>query len=103
MNNTDTLTKASLTDSLSQVTGLPRVESLKIIESFFETIASSLENGYEVKINGFGIFRLRDKSARPGRNPLTKEPVEIEERRVVSWTASKKLKGRTQANERKDK
>ena len=99
----NTLTKATLTDSLSQVTGLPQVESRKIIEEFFNTISSSLADGYEVKLNGFGKFSLRDKPARPGRNPLTMEPVEIESRRVVTWSPSKKLKGRTQINEPKNK
>ena len=63
------LTKLDLAIGLSERIGLSRVESKEIVELFFEEIRKSLECGENVHISGFGNFDLRDKDARPGRNP----------------------------------
>jgi len=63
-----------------------------MIDAFFDRIAESLETGTEVKISGFGNFQLRNKSARPGRNPKTGQMIPIDARRVVTFHASQKLK-----------
>ena len=57
-----------------------------------ETIKETLINGEEVKVSGFGNFQLKDKPARPGRNPRTGEDVEISARRVVTFKSGQKLK-----------
>ena len=72
--------------------GLNKREAKDLIDSFFETISASLDAGVDVKISGFGNFQLREKSARPGRNPKTGELVPISARRVVTFHASQKLK-----------
>jgi integration host factor subunit alpha len=59
---------------------------------FFEGIKNTLGQGVAVKISGFGKFGLRDKSGRPGRNPKTGEAAPIKARRVVTFSASQKLK-----------
>ena len=56
------------------------------------TKAELSDAGVDVKISGFGNFQLREKSARPGRNPKTGELVPILARRVVTFHASQKLK-----------
>jgi len=86
------ITKAELALSLYEELGLNKRESKEFVEQFFETIKSSLENGNSVKLSGFGNFGLRDKSARPGRNPKTGEEIPISARRVVTFKASQKLK-----------
>lgn len=91
---TETLTKASLSDALSEVTGFPKTESQKFVETFFNKIADALVNGEDVKLSGFGRFSLRDKVSRPGRNPITMESVEIVARRVVTWNQGNKLSKR---------
>ena len=68
-----------------------------LIELFFETVSTQLEKGQEVKLSGFGNFCLRDKTARPGRNPKTGEEVMVSARRVVTFKPSQKL--RTQVGE----
>ena len=64
---------------------------------FFEVIKLELENGNDVKISGFGNFNLRDKAARPGRNPKTGEDVTISERRVVTFKSGLKLRSKLEA------
>ena len=78
------LTKADLTEHLFDELGLNKREAKEIVEQMFESIKESLEKGEQVKISGFGKFELKDKEARPGRNPKTGEDVSISARRVVT-------------------
>lgn len=87
-----TLTKAELSDLLFEKVGLNKREAKDMVEAFFEEISSALEMGDGVKLSGFGIFELREKPERPGRNPKTGEDVPIKARRVVTFHASAKLK-----------
>ncbi|WP_028454151.1 integration host factor subunit alpha [Chitinilyticum litopenaei] len=88
-----TLTKADLADMLFDKVGLNKREAKDMVEAFFDEIRSSLADGDEVKLSGFGNFQLRDKPQRPGRNPKTGEEIPISARRVVTFHASQKLKG----------
>ena len=92
MSDAGTITKAELSDALFDQVGLNKREAKDLIDSFFETVGQSLQSGVDVKISGFGNFQLREKSARPGRNPKTGELVLISARRVVTFHASQKLK-----------
>ncbi|GAA4896676.1 integration host factor subunit alpha [Ferrimonas pelagia] len=88
------LTKADLTNHLVNHRQLKVAEARELVDTFFEEIRGSLEQGEDVKLSGFGVFHLRDKNARPGRNPKTGEEHEISARRVVTFSAGGKLKGR---------
>ena len=68
---------------------------------FFESLKKNLEEGKDVKISGFGNFILREKNARPGRNPKTGEEVLIKERRVVTFKSGLKLKNKLEGYEGK--
>ena len=92
MSDAGTITKAELSDALFDQVGLNKREAKDLIDSFFETVGQSLQSGVDVKISGFGNFQLREKSARPGRNPKTGELVPISARRVVTFHASQKHK-----------
>ncbi len=87
-----TLTKANLAERLFDDLGLNKREAKEMVELFFEEIKSSLENGKQVKLSGFGNFDLRDKSERPGRNPKTGEDIPVSARRVVTFRPGQKLK-----------
>lgn len=87
-----TVTKADLAKQIMDHLGLNMRESKDMVEAFFAEIANCLESGEEVKLSGFGTFQLRDKSARPGRNPKTGEEVLVTARRVISYYPSTTLK-----------
>ncbi len=91
------LTKAAMAEAIYNELGINRREAKELIELFFETVSTQLEKGQEVKLSGFGNFCLRDKTARPGRNPKTGEEVMVSARRVVTFKPSQKL--RTQVGE----
>ncbi len=93
---TPALTKAQLSDLLFEQIGLNKRESKDMIDAFFDLIASSLVDGTDVKISGFGNFQIRTKAPRPGRNPRTGEAIPIQARRVVTFHASHKLKEQIQ-------
>jgi integration host factor subunit alpha len=89
----DSVTKAELADVLFERLGLNKREAKDMVDYFFEEVREALERGEDVKLSGFGIFNLREKSQRPGRNPKTGEEIPITARRVVTFHASNKLKG----------
>tara|TARA_B100000886_G_C20425512_1_gene493765 strand:- start:1647 stop:1958 length:312 start_codon:yes stop_codon:yes gene_type:complete len=96
-----TITKNTLVEMLHNEVGLNKREAKEFIELFFESLKKNLENGNDVKISGFGNFTLREKNARPGRNPKTGEEVLIKERRVVTFKSGLKLKNKLEGYEGK--
>lgn len=94
-----TITKIELSEAIFDNVGLNKREAKEMIDSFFEIIAKNLERGIDVRISGFGNFQLRNKTARPGRNPKTGESIPISARRVVTFHASQKLKDAIDSNE----
>ena len=95
---TPALTKAQLAELLFDQIGLNKRESKDMVEAFFELVHDSLVQGTDVKLSGFGNFQIRQKAARPGRNPRTGEIIPIEARQVVTFHASAKLKGMVQGD-----
>lgn len=86
-----TITKAELSDKLSNKFSLDKKVSIQVIDGVFEELRLFLEKGQEVKLSGFGVFSVKDKNSRPGRNPRTGEDVTISARRVVTFHPGKKL------------
>lgn len=95
----NTIKKLDLVNHLHDTLGLNKVESKELVEAFFQEIKQSLKNNEDVKISGFGSFKILNKKERPGRNPKTGEPVTISARKVVTFKASQKLRKRIAINE----
>mgnify|MGYP006214739439 CR=1 FL=1 len=91
---TVTLTRADLCEAVHDEVGLSRQECSGLVERTLELIVESLERGETVKLSGFGVFQVREKRARMGRNPKTGEPAAINPRRVISFRASQIMKSR---------
>lgn len=92
--NTDTLTRAEIAEAIYRRVGMSRAEALIFVESILEHVALAMGRGENVKIAGFGTFRLSDKNERIGRNPKTGKEVPVTARRVVTFKASEMLKQR---------
>ena len=86
------ITKLQLADHLHKKMGLPKKDCLDFVNSFFNEISNSLENGEEVKLSGFGTFSLLIKKARPGRNPKNGKEYTISARTSVSFKPGRKLR-----------
>jgi len=91
------LTRADMAESLFDELGLHKNEARELVNSFFEELIASLAVGEQVKLSGFGNFDIRDKNARPGRNPKTGEEIPITARRVVTFRPGEKLRARVEA------
>jgi integration host factor subunit alpha len=87
------MTKAEIVQALyNRVGGFSRKESAELVDLVFEMLKETLGRGEKIKVSGFGNFVLRDKRQRPGRNPQTGQPINISERRVLTFKASQILK-----------
>lgn len=87
-----TLTKVELAAALHRKLGLGQREAMELVIAFFDEISSGLARRDKVKLSGFGTFRLREKTERPGRNPRTGQAVAVCARRVVTFGPSRGLK-----------
>ncbi len=90
----ETLTRADLAEAVHDEVGLTRQDCAGLVERTLDLVAEALEQGEMVKLSGFGVFQVRAKRARVGRNPKTGEPAPIDPRRVISFRASQVMKAR---------
>ncbi|MEM5372795.1 integration host factor subunit alpha [Paraburkholderia azotifigens] len=97
--HTRTVRKAELVAALCDCVGLTRQEATEMVESFFEIVRDTLAAGDAVKLAGFGVFQLRDKPPRPGRNPQTGVAAPIAARRIVKFRASAQLQARVERDD----
>ena len=86
------MNKAELISAVAEKTGLSKKDSEKAINATFDTITLSMEAGEKVQLVGFGAFDIKERAARIGRNPKTKEEIEIPVSRVPVFKAGKALK-----------
>ena len=86
------MTKTELIAAVAAKAGLTKKDAEKVIAATFETITESLTKGDKVQVSGFGIFEVRTREARTGRNPRTKETIQIPATRLPVFKASKALK-----------
>lgn len=87
-----TLTKDVLIEMIRDKIGYPVKEAKEILEMILEEVKLKLEDGQDVKISGFGKWAIKEKRARPGRNPHTGKRIEISARKVVTFHPSDKLR-----------
>lgn len=85
-------TKKVLVEELASEKGLSKKDATEIVNFLFDQMSSTLEKGGTVDISGFGKFTVKERAARTGINPLTKEKIEIKATKVPGFKASKALK-----------
>lgn len=88
----DCLTKADLIDSIYDNLPFDKQKATQIVEDWIELIKEGLSRDSKVMISGFGVFEVKDKHARPGRNPQTGDKITLSARRVVKFKASQILR-----------
>ena len=91
------VTRADLYQAIYQKIGLSRTQSATLVELVLKEITDCLERGETVKLSSFGLFVVRKKGQRMGRNPKTGEEVPISPRRVIVFKSSAILKQRINA------
>lgn len=86
------LTKAQIVENIQDQTGLTKIKATETVETLLEIIKSSLSTGENVLVSGFGKFCVKEKKQRKGRNPATGAEMMLDERRVVTFKCSGKLR-----------
>jgi nucleoid DNA-binding protein len=81
--------KSDIAGRIKDNTALDKQQANTITDQIIDIIKSSLAAGDTIQISGFGNFKVRRKSARPGRNPKTLQTYLITARKVVTFSASK--------------
>jgi DNA-binding protein HU-beta len=84
--------KNELVNAVAEGADLSKVDATKAVESVFETIISSLRQGIDVRLVGFGTFTVTNRAATTGRNPRTGEKINIPASRQAKFRAGKALK-----------
>jgi len=86
------MNKAELTSAVADKTGLTKKDSDAAISAVFEVIEGALKGGDKVQLVGFGSFEVKQREARIGRNPKTKEQINIPASKSPAFKAGKALK-----------
>ena len=86
------MNKTELIAAAAESTGLTKKDTERVLNAAIDAVTAALVNGEKVQISGFGIFETKTREARVGRNPHTKEAIQIPATRVPSFKASKALK-----------
>ena len=86
------MNKTELIAIAAENAGLTKKDTERVLNAALDAITLALVRGKKVQLSGFGTFETKDREARVGRNPHTKEAVEIPATRVPAFKASKALK-----------
>ena len=86
------MNKTELIAAAAEKAGVSKKEAEAVVTAAFDAIAASLKEGEKVQLVGFGGFETKHREAHMGRNPRTKEPVEIPATTVPVFKAGKALK-----------
>ncbi len=86
------MTKAKLLEIINEKTGFPKRDIALIIDTMIDAIKDTLNKKERVILKGFGIFKVKKRKQRVGRNPKTKKEVIIPERYVVVFEPAKEIK-----------
>ena len=86
------MNKTELIAVTAQAVGMTKKDTERVINAALDAITAELAKGNKVQLSGFGSFETKDREARVGRNPHTKEAIEIPATKVPGFKASKTLK-----------
>ena len=86
------MNKTDLIALTAERTGLTKKDTERVINAALDAVSAAMADGDKVQLSGFGSFEVKDREARIGRNPHTKETVEIPATKVPVFKASKALR-----------
>ena len=92
------MNKEDLISKVASGVGLSKTDAAKSVDAVFSNITSSLKDGNEVRIVGFGTFLVTNRAATTGRNPRTGESIQIPAKKAIKWKMSKTMYKRLNKN-----
>ena len=86
------MNKKEFVAAIAEKAEVSKKDAEKIVEAFTAVVAEELAKGEKVQLVGFGTFEVRERAARTGINPRTKEKISIEATKVPAFKAGRALK-----------
>ncbi len=86
------MNKTELIAAIAEKSGITKKDAERVLSATVETITAAMAKGDRVQLSGFGIFETKKREARTGRNPHTKQTIQIPATTVPVFKASKNLK-----------
>lgn len=86
------MNKSELVASIAEKSDLSKKDAEKALNAFIESVEEALANGDKIQLVGFGTFEVRERAARKGRNPQTKEEINIPATKAPVFKVGKGLK-----------
>jgi len=86
------MNKADLISVVAEKAGISKKDSERAVSATFDAVSDALAGGDKIQLVGFGSFEIKTRAARTGRNPKTKETIEIPASKVPVFKAGKALK-----------
>ncbi len=84
--------KTELQQQVAEEAGLNKAQAARAVDAVLDSISKALANGEEVRLTGFGNFRVTNTAARTGRNPRTGESINIAAGKRPAFSAGTRLK-----------
>ena len=88
----NTMNKTELIAAMAETSGLSKKDCDAALAAFITTVETALKSGEKVQLIGFGSFEVKERAARTGRNPRTKETVEIPASKAPVFKAGQAFK-----------
>lgn len=89
-----TVTKKELVNRIAEKTGVTKVVTKDIIQSFLDEIIEELGRGNRLEFREFGVFEVKSRAPRRAQNPRTLEKVEVPAKKVVKFKVGRLMKER---------
>ncbi|MCB1521797.1 MAG: HU family DNA-binding protein [Hyphomicrobiaceae bacterium] len=86
------MSKKDLIDAVARDLEVTKEKASQAVDAVIDHIKASMKDGKEVRIPDFGTFKVADRKAREGRNPLTGKTIQIAASRAPKFTPAKGLK-----------
>ncbi|OIO81609.1 MAG: integration host factor subunit beta [Candidatus Omnitrophica bacterium CG12_big_fil_rev_8_21_14_0_65_43_15] len=87
-----TLTKKEIVDKVSVDTGIKQIQVKKVVQKILDCIVENLVKGNRVELRDFGVFKIKARRARKGRNPRTGASVPVAAKKAVVFKAGMQMK-----------
>jgi len=88
------MTKKDLILKIADETQIKQIDVKKVVQKTFDYIISALEKGEKIELRNFGIFKIKQRKSRTGRNPRTGQVVPVPPHRVVVFKPGLEMKKR---------
>ena len=86
------MTKKDIILKITDATGLKQIDVKKVVQKTFDCIIEALQRGEKIELRNFGVFKIKERKSRIGRNPRTGQTVNVPPRKVVVFKPGLEMK-----------